>query len=82
VTEWNFARERMVEAFSGPECRIMSGREVLIGDVGLSFWMVMYKRWGGGGSGFKSFFEGAGAEGLRRISPFERKKVMSLGNRG
>lgn len=41
VTEWNFARARTVEAFSGPEWRIMSGLEVEIGDVGLSFWIVM-----------------------------------------
>lgn len=41
VTEWNFARERGVFALVGPECRIMSGRAVLIGDVGLSFWIVM-----------------------------------------
>lgn len=29
-----------------------------------------------------SFGEGAGEDGLRRMSPLERKNVMSLGNRG
>ena len=41
VTEWNFARASGVDDFSAPECRIMSGREVLSGDVGVSFWIVM-----------------------------------------
>jgi hypothetical protein len=41
VTEWNLAKERTVEAFSGPECRSTSGLEVLISDVELSFWMVI-----------------------------------------
>ena len=41
VTEWNFARQSTVDALLGPEWSIMSGRAVLIGEVGLSFCIVI-----------------------------------------
>jgi hypothetical protein len=42
----------------------------------------MWKRYGGAGRGLRSFGEGAGEDGLRRISLFDRKNVISRGNRG
>jgi hypothetical protein len=81
VTEWNLAYDIMVEALLGPECRRTSGLPVLVSVIG-SFWMVMWKRCGGAGRGLRSFGEGAGEDGLRRISLFDRKNVISRGNRG
>ena len=40
VTEWNLAKEMILEAWLGPEWRMISGRAVPRSDIG-SFWMVM-----------------------------------------